>query len=50
VHELTQGIPRRINRLCDLALVVGFAARQATIDSAQLEAVNDELVTVAAAA
>jgi general secretion pathway protein A len=50
VHELTHGIPRRINRLCDLALVVGFAARQATIDSAQLEAVNDELVTVVAAA
>ena len=50
VHELTQGIPRRINRLCDLALVVGFAARQATIESAQLEAVNDELVTVTAAA
>lgn len=50
VHELTQGVPRRINRLCDLALVVGYASRQATIDSAQLEAVNDELVTVTAAA
>jgi type II secretory pathway predicted ATPase ExeA len=50
VHELTGGIPRRINRLCDLALVVGFAGQQHTIDPAQLEAVNSELVAVAAAA
>ncbi len=50
VHQLTHGIPRRINRLCDLALMVGFAGRQHTIDAAQLEAVNDELVTVAAVA
>lgn len=50
VHQLTAGIPRRINRLCDLALMVGFAGRQHTIDAAQLEAVNNELVTVAAAA
>ena len=50
VHQLTHGIPRRINRLCDLALMVGFAGRQHTIDAAQLESVNNELVTVAAAA
>ena len=25
LHELTCGIPRRINRLCDLALLIGFA-------------------------
>jgi len=50
VHQLTGGIPRRINRLCDLALMVGFAGRQHTIDAQQLEAVNAELVTVAAAA
>lgn len=50
LYALSHGIPRRINRLCDLALVVGYASRQATIDSAQIEAVNDELVSVAAAA
>ena len=49
-HQITGGIPRQLNRLCDLALVVGFAAREHTIDAAQLHSVNEELVTVSAAA
>jgi len=49
-HELTHGIPRQINRLCDLALVVGFAARQHTIDAALLHSVHEELVAVSVAA
>ncbi len=49
-HQLTGGVARQINRLCDLALVVGFAAQQHTIDAQQLESVNQELVTVRAAA
>ena len=49
-HQLSGGIPRQLNRLCDLALVVGFAGRQHTIDADQLQSVNDELVTIAAAA
>lgn len=49
-HQLSGGIPRQLNRLCDLALVVGFAARQHTIDAAQLHSVNEELVTISAAA
>jgi len=49
-HQLTGGIPRRINRLCDLALVVGYAAKQHTIDAEQLVSVSSELVTIAAAA
>ncbi len=49
-HQLAGGIPQRINRLCDLALLVGFAERQPTIEAVQLQAVSDELVTVAAAA
>jgi len=49
-HRLSEGIPRRLNRLCDLALVVGFAGRQHTIDAEQLRSVNEELVTVSAAA
>jgi type II secretory pathway predicted ATPase ExeA len=49
-HQLSGGIPRRINRLCDLALMVGYAAGDAEIDGAQLHAVNDELVTLSAGA
>ena len=49
-HQLTGGIPKRINRLCDLALVVGFAANQHTIGETELQSVNDELVTISAAA
>lgn len=49
-HQLSHGIPRRINRLCDLALMVGFAAGDAEIDAPQVQAVNDELVTLSAAA
>lgn len=50
LHRLSSGIPRQINRLCDLALVVGFASRQHTIDAPQIESVHDELVTISAAA
>jgi type II secretory pathway predicted ATPase ExeA len=46
VHRLTLGIARRINRLCDLALLIGFAEERRTITAAQLEAVSQELVTV----
>lgn len=49
-HQLTGGIPRQLNRLCDLALVVGFAGQEHTIDAEQLRAVNEELVTISAAA
>ncbi len=28
LHQLARGNPRRINRLCDLALLVGFAEEQ----------------------
>ena len=50
LHRLSGGVPRQINRLGDLALVVGYASEQHTIDADQVEAVNDELVTIAAAA
>ncbi len=49
-HQLSQGIPRKINRLCDLALIVGRASQQHTIDAPQIQSVQDELVTVSAAA
>ncbi len=50
VHQLSGGTARRINRICDLALLVGYASRQPTIDASQVQAVSDELVTVKAAA
>jgi general secretion pathway protein A len=43
VHRLSQGIPRRINRLCDLALLIGFAEERPAISAAQVEAVAEEL-------
>ena len=46
LYHLTQGIPRRINRLCDLALLIGYAEGCSSISGEQLEAVSEELVTV----
>jgi general secretion pathway protein A len=44
---LTRGVPRRINRLCDLALLVGFAEEQPTIAPEHIEAVAKELAVAA---
>ncbi|MBX9790913.1 MAG: AAA family ATPase [Pirellulales bacterium] len=46
IYYLTQGNPRRINRLCDLALLVGYAEQAHEITVEALEAVAGELVTV----
>jgi general secretion pathway protein A len=46
IHALSQGIPRRINRLCDLALLIGFANEHSVITAEQIESVCDELVSV----
>ena len=46
LQQLTHGIPRRINRLCDLALLIGYAEERDAITAEQLEAVSQELVTV----
>lgn len=48
LHELTHGIPRRINRLCDLALLVAFAEEQHEVTANHLESVHGELVAVSA--
>ena len=45
IHVLTQGIPRRINRLCDLALMVGYANDQQQIGLDVLESINADLVS-----
>jgi len=46
LQELTHGVARHINRLCDLALLVGFAEEQTTLDAAHFESVCRELVGV----
>lgn len=48
LHLRTAGIPRRINRLADLALMVGYAEDLEQIDGAHVEGVHQELVAVAA--
>lgn len=48
VHHHSQGIPRKINRLCDLALLVGFAEERRSLQAEQVIAVAEELVAVAA--
>lgn len=45
VHQHSLGVPRRINRLCDLALLVGFAEEATTIEAAQVDAISEELLT-----
>jgi general secretion pathway protein A len=48
LQELTGGIPRRINRLCDLALLVGYAEEQQTLGPSHFESVCHELVAMTA--
>jgi general secretion pathway protein A len=46
LHELSGGVPRRINRLCDLALLIGYAEELDLITPEHLHSVQRELVTV----
>lgn len=46
VHYLSHGLPGQINRLCDLALVVGFAEGVPQLEAAHIEAVSQELIVV----
>lgn len=43
IYELTGGVPRQINRLCEMALLIGFAERLPQIQRPQIESVADEL-------
>lgn len=47
LRAVSQGIPRDINRLCDLALLIAFADGDTKITSDRIEAVASELVNVA---
>jgi len=44
IHRLTHGVPRRINRLCDLALLVGYGEEKQSLDGSQMQAIYEELV------
>ena len=46
LFELTRGNPREINRLCDLALLIGYAEEIRHIDAPQIESIHEELVSV----
>lgn len=46
IAELSDGIPRRINRLADLALLVGYADGRSELTAADVSSVSDELATV----
>jgi len=48
LHTFSHGAPRRINRLADLALLVGFAEERETIGAAQIEGVAEELTPLIA--
>ena len=47
IHAISHGVPRKINRLCDLALLIAFAEEHSSISAGQIESVSDELITVA---
>jgi general secretion pathway protein A len=46
IHRLSGGLPRRINRLADLALVIGYAEEVPKITAQEIDAVCGELITV----
>lgn len=48
LHEVTTGNPRRVNRLADMALVVGFADSLSQITDAEIDAIASELLPAAA--
>ena len=47
LHYFSQGIARQINRLADLALLVGFAEERTELGAEQIESVSQELLAVA---
>lgn len=43
IHELAAGVPRRINRLADLALLVGYADGMKQLTVREIESVSEEI-------
>lgn len=46
LFELSGGVPRRINRLCDMGLLVGYAEGLSAVSADDVEAVAEELTAV----
>ncbi len=46
IFELSCGVPRRVDRLCDLGLLVGFADELPRISGSEIEAVAEEISAV----
>ena len=46
VQLRSSGVPRRINRLCDLGLMVAYAEEQTRIEAHHIEGVYNELVSI----
>lgn len=46
IFDFSGGVPRRINHLCDMALLVGYAEESSSINVEQVEAVAEESVAV----
>ena len=44
--EISQGVPRRMNQICDLSLLVGYADAMSELTSVEVEAAAEELLTV----
>lgn len=48
IHELSGGTPRRINRIADLSLLVGYADGRSAVSVREIEAVSEEVGGVVA--
>ncbi|MEZ6129937.1 MAG: AAA family ATPase [Planctomycetaceae bacterium] len=48
IIQLSQGNPRRINRLCDMALLVGYADQISQITDAEVRSLSAEILPAAA--
>ncbi len=46
IFVLSEGVPRKINRICDLTLLVGYADGMTELTGAHVAAVSQELTTV----
>ena len=42
IYEYTQGVPRRINNMCDLSLLVGFSQKAAVVDSKLIQKIIED--------
>jgi general secretion pathway protein A len=44
IHKQSKGVPRLINKICDLALTAAYTADSCTVDTRHLKAARDEIV------